>query len=448
MAEAAQGRFLTGRVMGHVVRMTLTGATGITFVFLVDALNLFWVSQLGEPRQVAALGFAFSIQFLSVSTGLGMMIANTALVSRQIGRGDRARARRSAAGAMGLAFISQSLVAALIMLGAGSILGFAGAEGETLELARRYIWITMPSLPIMSAALIASSTLRAEGDGVRAMAVTISSGTIALFIDPVLILWLGLGIDGAAISVVVTRSAMCVISVWFVVRVHDLLARPGLSVCHQVLGPFWRLAWPAILAQMSAPVGNFILTSIISTFGDSAVAVWAVVNRLSLVAFGGIFSMAGAIGGIFGQNAGAQLHDRVKRTYIDALIFAFGYTLLVWLVLILLAPAIARAFALPEEGAEVFDAFIYIAAGSFVFTGIMFVANASFANLGRPGHATIVSWLRDGVLLYPLGWIMAGTFGAAGAVYGQSVTNFLVGVGAAIFGWIFVIRLDLARLQD
>ena len=31
--------------MGHVVRMTLTGAAGITFVFLVDLANLFWIME-------------------------------------------------------------------------------------------------------------------------------------------------------------------------------------------------------------------------------------------------------------------------------------------------------------------------------------------------------------------------------------------------------------------
>jgi|TARA_B110000908_G_scaffold172744_1_gene242657 hypothetical protein len=44
--------------MGHVVRMTATGALGITFVFLVDAANLLWILQLGQPKLVAAIGFA------------------------------------------------------------------------------------------------------------------------------------------------------------------------------------------------------------------------------------------------------------------------------------------------------------------------------------------------------------------------------------------------------
>ena len=84
-----EGRFLTGSTMGHVVRMSATGAFGITFVFLVDAANLFWLSQIGQPKLVAAIGFAYAIQFFSVSVGVGLMIAVTALVSRSIGQGQR-----------------------------------------------------------------------------------------------------------------------------------------------------------------------------------------------------------------------------------------------------------------------------------------------------------------------------------------------------------------------
>ena len=68
---AGQGRFLTGSTMGHVVRMTMTGAMGITFVFLVDAANLFWISQLGDPQMIAAIGFAFAIQYFSASSPIG-----------------------------------------------------------------------------------------------------------------------------------------------------------------------------------------------------------------------------------------------------------------------------------------------------------------------------------------------------------------------------------------
>ena len=114
---SAEGRFLTGSTLGHVVRMTATGALGITFVFVVDAANLLWVSQLGQPQLVAAIGFAYAVQFFSVSIAVGLMIAATAVVSRSIGAGDRAQARGQAGAAVVIAAVTLAVVSALIVAG-------------------------------------------------------------------------------------------------------------------------------------------------------------------------------------------------------------------------------------------------------------------------------------------------------------------------------------------
>ena len=132
-----RGRFLDGSTMGHVVRMTLLGAFGITFVFLVDLANLFWISFYGTERLVAAIGFAYAVQFFSVSSGVGMMIATTAVVSRHIGRGDFKRAREDSTSAMILTVSFQAGVATLIVLFRYPLLELVGAEGETLHLAAR-----------------------------------------------------------------------------------------------------------------------------------------------------------------------------------------------------------------------------------------------------------------------------------------------------------------------
>ena len=85
--------------------------------------------------------------------------------------------------------------------------------------------------------------------------------------------------------------------------------------------PIFTIALPAMLAQIANPFGNYVMTSLISTYNDSAVAAWAVVSGLTIVAFGGIFALSGAISGIFAQNFGAGLPDRLRTTYWDALIF-------------------------------------------------------------------------------------------------------------------------------
>jgi len=271
--------------MGHVVRMTVAGSLGVMFMFLVDAANLFWVSLLGVERLVAALGFAWTVQFFSISVGIGIMVAVTASVSRLIGAGQRADARRQSTVCAITAFLLQLLVACLIVAFRHDILSLAGAKGATEALAARYLLISVPSLPVMALGMVGSAILRAEGDAWRAMMVTLSSGVVSMIIDPILIFGLGLGLDGAAIAVVAARASSAAISVYFVVRVHDLAGPVSREDFWRLFRPFAAIAVPVTLTQLSTPFGNYVLTSVISGFGDGAVAGWAVVARLTVLAF-------------------------------------------------------------------------------------------------------------------------------------------------------------------
>ena len=449
----ADGRFLTGGTMGHVVRMTATGAMGITFVFIVDAANLVWISQLGNPQLVAAIGFAYAVQFFSVSVGVGLMIAATALISRSIGQGERGMARRQAGAGIVIAVAIQAMVAALIVALRHELVGLAGAEGETARLAARYLAITIPSLIVMAVGMICSGALRADGYGAKAMYITLLSGLVLLVIDPILIFWMGWGLDGAAIGLVLFRFALMGLGLYFAVIQMQLVEKPRLRTFRRILWPFMVVAGPAIATQMSTPVGNYLLTGVMAQFGDEAVGAWAVVGRLTVVVFGGIFALSGAIGGIFGQNYGAGQMDRVRSTYRDALIFCLVYTLVAWGLLLAVTPLVIQAFALPPEGAAVLRAFTLVGVGGFVFVGALFVSNAAFNNLGKPARSTLVNWLKDAAVSWPLAVWLAPIFGATGVIYGQALAGVLMGAIAALWGWHFVrslpamapVRLDPDR---
>lgn len=447
---SAQGRFLTGSTMGHVVRMTATGALGITFVFIVDAANLLWVSQLGDKQLVAAIGFAYAVQFFSVSVAVGLMIAATAVVSRSIGAGDRESARRQAGAAVVIAASALVVVATLIVVFRHQLVGFAGAQGETARLAARYLAITIPSLVPMSAALVMSGTLRADGYGAKAMYITLFAGTVLLVIDPFLIYYWGWGLDGAAAGLVLFRFALLALAVRFAIFEMNLVDKPRFSTLRSIGAPFIAVAIPAIATQMSTPVGNYLLTIVMAPFGDDAVAAWAVVGRLTVVVFGGIFALSGAIGGIFGQNFGADQLDRVRSTYRDALLFCFLYTLVAWGLFVALVPYVIGAFGLIGQGADVLMAFAQIGVGGFIFFGALFVSNAAFNNLGKPARSTLVNWTKDGLLSMPAALWFSGVFGAAGVIYGQAAAGITVGAVSAIWGWFYVkgLKADAPEALD
>lgn len=432
-------KFTTGSTMRHVVVMTLTGSIGLSFMFLVDFLALFWISRLGREDLLAAVGFAATVQFFLISISIGMMIAAVALVSRALGQGDPDRARRIATSAMVYSVLTQGVIAVVVFTSRDGILGWSGASGEVLQVASDFLGISVVSLPLIALGMSAAAILRAAGEAWRAMMVTTTGGLAAVVVDPILIIWMDLGVPGAAMAIVISRLVMACAGLYWVIG-KGLIGRPGLDDLRSTAAPFLGIALPAVATQVSTPFGNWVLIRAMAEHGDSAVAGLGVAARLQILGFGGIFALSGAIGGIIGQNHGANMPGRVRQSYIDALKFCAVYTAAVWALMVIFADPLARAFGLTGQAAEVVHWFALIGAGSFMFTGALFVSNAAFNNLGRPLWATMANWARDGGLMAPLAFGLGAYFAAPGVIAGQAVANVLAGTLAAWVGWRFVSR--------
>lgn len=449
MPEGPEGRFVSGSTMRHVTVMTLTGSVGLTLMFLVDFLTLLYVAMLGDVRATSALGYAWTIQFFTISVGIGFSIAGTALVSRALGARERAAARRLATSSLAVTAAALAVTAAGVIAVRVWVLELLGAEAETLEIAARFLLITLPSLPVMAFGMVGAAILRAQGDARRAMQVTLVAALGVAVLAPLMVFetvqgvpGLGWGVDGAAAIMVISRLATAGLALWYVVGVHDLAARLRWRAVARDLRPILAIALPGSATQLSTPLANFLLTAAIARHGDGAVAGWAVVSRMTVLAFGGIFALSGAIGGIVGQNRGAGRMDRVRTAYRDSLRFCAVYVAATWAVLWAASDLIARLFRLDADGAAVVERFAEVGAGGFVFAGALFVANAAFNNLGRPVWSTGFNWTRDAavtpLMLLAFGW--AG-FGADGVIYAQAAAAVVMGSAAAWWGWRWVGRL-------
>lgn len=444
MPSPQKAQFTTGSTMRHVVVMTATGGVGLLAIFMVDALNLFYISLLGQVELAAAIGFAGTLQFFMISVSIGLSIAATAMVSRAVGAGQREDGRCIASSAL-LTLVSLLTVVSIgVWVMREEALALLGAEGETLAVASRFMAIVVPSMPLLGVTMVAGGLLRAVGDGRRAMWVTLSGGLIAAALDPLFIFGFGLGVDGAAVVSVLARIIMAGIGLRLAVGVHDLLGPLRADRMVADARGLMAIALPAVATQLSTPFGNAYLTRLVAEHGSDAVAGWAVVGRLSAVAFGAVFALSGAVGPILGQNYGAGLAERIRTTYRDALIFVAVYVLLIWALLWLATDAIVQAFGVTGAGIEVVSAFTGFGAGAFLFTGWLFVSNAVFNNLGHPTWSTGFNWSRDGLVIPLIAAVIAGSLGTTGVVAVQAMAAVLVGSAAAVAVWRFLSSLDLS----
>jgi putative MATE family efflux protein len=422
-----QGKFTTGSTMRHVAVMAASGAVGLVSIFAVDLLALLYISWLGNVNFTAGVGYGTTVLFLSSSFNVGLMIASSALVSRALGARDKVRARRLAGSTTAISLIAASLIAVLMMAVMDPLLTLLGATGETHAVAWRFLMICMPSNFLLALGMCFSGTLRSVGDARRAMFVTLSGGIASAIIDPILIFGLELGTDGAAIAVTLSRVVFCLVGYHGVVRIHDLMRKPTFLETVEDLKPMVGIAVPAVLTNIASPVAGAYMTSVLAPYGDEALAANAIISRLVPVAFGTVFALSAAIGPIFGQNLGARNIKRVRRTLTDGLIFSAASVMVAWIVLYLAQEQLIAVFHATGRAADLVRYFCVVLAGTWMFHGALFVANASFNNLGAPVLATVFNWGKATIGTVPFAIVGAQWGGAEGAFLGQ-------GIGAIAFG--------------
>jgi putative MATE family efflux protein len=424
-------KFLTGNLLRHISIMSLTSSVGLMAVFLVDFVDMIFISMLGKAELAAAVGYAGAVLFFTTSFGIGMAIAGGALVSRALGAGDEDGAKRISTNALLFGVIFGIIFSVIVWLNLDALTGLLGASGETQDLAVSYLQIIVPSLPFLLVGMVGGAILRAHGDASRAMMATIYGGLVNAVLDPILIFGLDMELTGAALASVAARVAIAATALIPIFRHHGGLRRPNLPDLRLDLVPVATLAFPAILTQLATPIGQAYVTRAMAEFGEDAVAGMAIVSRLTPVAFAVIFALSGAVGPVIGQNFGANQNDRVRRAYWDGIIFTAIIVVFMAILLFALRGPIVGLFQATGISRELVFLFCGPLALAFFFNGTLFVSNAAFNNLGHPYYSTWVNWGRHTVGTIPLVILFASWFGAAGVLIGQAA-------GGMIFGLISV----------
>ncbi|OUJ12366.1 MATE family efflux transporter [Acetobacter okinawensis] len=417
--------FTTGSIMRHVLVMAGTGAIGLMAVFAVDMLNMVYISHLNNTAMTAAIGFASAVIGLQIAISIGLTIGISAATAREIGAGRHEEARCLAASSMLVMTGVTGVLGLATAAGATPILSLFGAQGQTLTEAVAYLRILSVALPLICIGMGCSALMRVVGDAKGSMHITLMGAVVAAVLDPLFIFGLHEGLMGAAISATLSRFVVAGAGLRGALR-HSMLARP----CLRRIIPDTRrvagISLPAILTNLATPAGGVYVTRAMSGFGLEAVAGQASIERMVPVLFSLVFALTGSVGPIMGQNVGAGRPDRVRETLTAALKLVVLSVGLTWVLLYFAQDLIIAMYNAQGNAAALLHLFCTWTIGSYLFVGMLFVANAAFNNLGFPLYSTAFNWGRATLGTIP--FVLLGEhYGPQGVQLGQAM-------GAVLFG--------------
>ena len=240
---------------------------------------------------------------------------------------------------------------------------------------------------------------------------------------------------------VISRLSLLLVGWYGAVRVHRLVERPRLDAVVRDMAPVAYIAAPAVLTNIASPIANIYAMHIFAKFGDSVVAAFAIMDRVTPVAFGVLFALSGSVGPIMGQNLGALAFDRIRTVLTNCFAVAGAYVATVTVVLWLAAPLVVALFDAKGETAA--RLFFFCRAGGLLwfFLGGIFVANAAYNNLGAPFLSTAFNWGRATLGTVPFVTFGALHYGPKGGYVGMIVGAALFGCAAIVVSYTVVVRL-------
>ena len=443
-----QAHYTEGSIYKHIISMSLMSAVGLLAIFIVDLVDLYFLSLLGEIQMASAVGFAGIILFFTISISIGLMIAMGALVAKAIGAKDVIAAKQYTVNILVICILVGLVVGFGVWFYVTELLSAMGAKGRTLELASAYLGILLPSLPILCIAMAASGALRSVGDAKQAMFVTLVAAILNAILDPIFIFTLNMGIEGAAWASVLSRFGMMLYALYFLVKKHQLISRFNYQKFKSDLSTISHVAIPAILTNIATPIGNAYIIYVLADFGDSAVAGYSIIGRIIPVAFCLVFAISGAVGPVIGQNHGAQLYGRVRQAISKSFVIIFVYCLFVSLLLFLVKNNIVSVFNADQEAANLIIYFCIWVAILTIFRGFLFVANASFNNLGKAKYSTLMNFCKATIGTIPFVYYGAKYQGAYGIILYEAVGAIVFGTISSILVFKVIKKLESDSLEQ
>ena len=131
----------------------------------------------------------------------------------------------------------------------------------------------------------------------------------------------------------------------------------------------------------------------------------------------------------------------MRQALKDSVVFMGAYVLVVWILLVALQAPLVFLFKAQGITAELVRFFCLISGFMWFFIGLLFVANASFNNLGFPIFSTGFKWARAtlGIVPFALG---AHLGGPKGAIAGVALGSVAFGVAAIVTAFWTIRKLE------
>lgn len=413
---------------------------------LYNIVDRIYIGHLEGIGDIALTGLGITFPVIVIIAAFTSLFGNggTAIFSIARGKGDEEEAENIIGNVFALLSVSSVFLFALCYLFREPILFLFGASEQSFLYADEYLQIYLLGTVFSMLSTGLNGYINAQGFPKTGMLTTVIGAVINIILDPIFIFTLNMGVRGAALATVISQGISAIWVLRFLTGKKAILRlkKEKIRIEKERTKRIASLGIPGFVVQATNSLVQIVCNNQLQIHGgDLYVGIMTVIGSVREIASLPVSGISHGAQPIIGYNYGAGENKRVKEGIRFTTVLGSIYTLITWLVIMLIPKTLIGIFsndsATIEIGAKMLNIYFF----GFVFMAFQFSGQTTFQALGKAKQAVFFSLLRKAIIVVPLTIIlpMIG-FGEEGVFLAEPISNAIGGLACFITMWHMIYR--------
>lgn len=403
---------------------------------LYNIVDRIYLGHLGDQNSLALTGVGLVFPIVTLITAFSSLfgMGGVPLFSIARGEGDEEKAGKIMSNSFALLLVSAAVLTVFGYLFSKPILFAFGAGEASYVYAREYLQIYLAGTVFSMISAGMNGYINAQGYPKIGMLSVVVGAAANILLDPVFIIWLDMGVSGAALATVISQlfSAAWVVRFLFGRKPDISLSPKIIRIDRQVTKEICKLGTSNFVMAGTNCLVQVACNSTLQAYGgDIFIGVMTVTNSVREIFHLPVSGLMGGAQPVISFNYGARAYGRVKEAIRFNTVIGVVYTMVSWLFVVLFPEFWFRIFSddltLLQTGVPMLRIYFF----GFVFMSLQFAGQSVFQAVGDAKHAIFFSLLRKAFIVVPLTLVLPAVgFGVTGVFLAEPVSNIIGGLAS------------------
>ncbi|MBQ8554588.1 MAG: MATE family efflux transporter [Clostridia bacterium] len=443
---AQENDFSVGSVKRRIVAQAVPLTMAQVVQLLYNVVDRIYIGHLPEVGSVAltGLGVTFPVIVLIAAFTSLFGTGGTPLFSIARGRHEDEEAEKIIGNVFALLVSASVILFVFCYVLRRPILFLFGASEVSYAYADEYLRIYLFGTLFSMLVTGLNGFINAQGFPRIGMLTTILGAVINIVLDPLFIFVLDMGVRGAALATVISQAISAVWAMRFLTGPQAILRlkRQHIRIDAGRTRDIVTMGLPGFVMQGTNSLVQIVCNNQLQMYGgDLYVGIMTVLNSVREILSLPVGGISNGAQPVLGYNYGARRPERVREGIRFMALLGVAYTLLAWLVVMLIPRQLMAIFSSDAQTIAVGAGMLNLYFFGFVFMAFQFVGQSTFQGLGKARQAIFFSLLRKAMIVVPLTLLLPRIgFGVQGVFLAEPISNAIGGLACFITMWVTVYR--------